>query len=884
MTNSKINDVAVIGLACRFPGAQNYIQYWQNLIANKLSIQVVPKQRWDWQAYYGDPIRDIGKTNSKHAGFIEGIDEFDASFFGIPPKEADYMDPQHRIFLECVWHAIENAGYKPNDFSGTRTGVYCGVSKNDYAELMREVGVEITPFVSTGTVHSLIANRVSFFLNLKGASEVVDTACSSSLVALNRAVMDIQQGHCDAAIVGGVNAILSPTMTIAHSRSGMLSLSGEIKTFDKDANGYVRGEGVAAILIKPLLAAEAAGDYIWGVIKSVAVNHGGRSNFLTSPNPDAQAAVIQKAIETANVCPASISYIECHGTGTKLGDPIEIDGLKKAYQILLHTKKESQAKNQFDSFCALGSAKPNIGHLEPVAGLAGLIKVLLAMKHRQLPGLANYQAQNPYIDLTNSPFYILANNQKWKSADRLNASCPLRAGISSFGMGGVNAHAVVEEYIMQDITSSIAVMEFFMPFSTKKGQMNSYLQSYREFFKSGEYNPTDLSESQFLYNLSYTLSAGRETYNERVAFVISSIDELLASIESYLNNRLDNFVFCKNDQSIKKNNNINSLTALQHFAMSWVNAETNDAPSIRGQRIPLPGYSFERRRCWFAKSPIQLSPEKTINPIQLPANDQLLETKDSAHKIEINQHFYYLQHHYIQGKLLLPGAAHFEFVRRALSSRNVNFSGIEFTNIYWLRPYPVAMQKELTISFNKSSEEHYDYSINEGQEVYVKGGCSLMVNQAELTIPNHKFVVNNVLAKKAIYQELKDYGINHGEFFQVIDEIQLGNNFAVAKAQLQKFTEEEMESLLLNPCLIDGVFQVVTHLSLAMQKNKRQQYVPFCLGKVLFYRAIPKQFLIYVTTSPQSRDTLLKYNMVLYDEQHRLIAIFTNFIKKALTL
>jgi len=882
MANTKNNDIAVIGLACRFPGAQDYIRYWQNLIASKISIQVVPKQRWNWQAYYGDPARELGKTYSKHAGFIEGMDEFDASFFGIPPKEADYMDPQHRIFLECAWHAIENAGYKPNDFSGTRTGVYCGVSKNDYAELMREARVEITPFISTGTVHSLIANRVSFFLNLNGSSEVVDTACSSSLVALNRAINDIQQRHCDAAIVGGVNAILSPTMTIAHSRSGMLSPSGEIKTFDRDANGYVRGEGVAAILIKPLLAAEAAGNYIWGVIKSVAVNHGGRSNFLTSPNPDAQAAVIQKAIEAANVCPTSISYIECHGTGTKLGDPIEIEGLKKAYQKLLEMNKVSQAKNQCYSFCALGSVKPNIGHLEPVAGLAGLIKVLLAMKHRQLPGLANYQVQNPYIDLINSPFYILGNNQEWKSTDRLDVSGPLRAGINSFGMGGVNSHAIVEAYPMQSITSSITAMAFFIPFSTKKGQMNDYLQSYREFLKSGEYNPADLPESQFLYNLSYTLSVGRETYDERVAFVISSIDELLAGIENHLNNMLDDVVFYKDDQSRKKNNNIHSLTALQHFAMSWVNAETNDIPLIRGQRIPLPGYPFQKQRRWFDTTPIQPSPEKAIRPIQIQTNDQLPETQNIAHKIEINQHFYYLRHHYIQEKLLLPGAAHFEFVRQALSSRHKDLSGIEFKNVYWLRPYHVAAQKELAVSLNKSSEKHYHYSIHNGPEVYVKGSCTLRTNQTDLSIPNYEFVTNKVLATRVIYQELKDYGIHHGEFFQVIDEIQLGNNFAIAKAQLHKFSEEEMKSLFLNPCLIDGVFQVVTHLGLSTQKNRKRQYVPFCLGKTLFYRAIPQKFLIYVTTLPQSQDALLKYNMVLYDEQHKLIATFTEFIKKAL--
>ncbi|PCI37519.1 MAG: hypothetical protein COB50_03670, partial [Thiotrichales bacterium] len=501
-----IGDIAIVGMACRFAGATNYEEFWSNLQAGVSSISEVSPARWDWRQYHGDPATEPGKTNIKHAGFIADIDEFDAHFFGLLPKEANYMDPQHRIFLECVWHTLADAGYRPSSLSGKAIGVYCGVSKNDYAELMREQGIEIAPFVSTGTVHSLIANRVSFLLNVRGPSETVDTACSSGLVALHNAIRAIHHGDCEAAIVGGVNAILSPTMTISHSRSGMLAVDGKLKTFDEGADGYVRGEGVAALLLKPLAAAEAAGDTIWGVIKAAAVNHGGRSNFLTSPSAKAQSAVIQQAMKAADIAPESISYIECHGTGTKLGDPIEIEGLKAAYHAL------SGESSVVPHSCALGSVKPNIGHAEPVAGLAGLIKVLLAMKHGELPKLVNYRQQNSYIDLADSPFYILEKNEAWPVHQQGHPSLPLRAAVSSFGMGGVNAHVIVERYTKRHSKRANKGHKgpYFMPLSAKTAQqLTAYAQCHQTFLgEQADRMQGGVIEQQFLTDVSYTLRTG----------------------------------------------------------------------------------------------------------------------------------------------------------------------------------------------------------------------------------------------------------------------------------------------------------------------------------------------------------------------------------------
>uniref|UniRef100_UPI0013923D9A type I polyketide synthase n=1 Tax=Paenibacillus maysiensis TaxID=1155954 RepID=UPI0013923D9A len=421
MTQTPKREVAIVGIAGRFPGAKNTQEFWNNLNAGLNSISVIPQDRWKWEDVYGDPQKEENKTNSKWGGFIEEVDRFDPLFFGISPKEANFIDPQHRLFLETVWQVIENAGYSPKSLSGRKIGVYAGVSKNDYAELM---GENISAFVSTGTVHSILANRVSYFFNFRGPSEAVDTACSSSLVALHNAVRDIREGECEAAIVGGVNALLSPRMYISHAKSGMLSVDGQCKTFDASANGYVRGEGVAALFLKPLDKAVEDRDNILGVIKATAINHGGRSNFLTAPNVTAQSEVVYTALQRSEADPRNISYIEAHGTGTPLGDPIEINALKKAYGQYYEERGLQPRENS----CLLGSVKTNIGHLESAAGMASIIKVLLAMKHGVLPELLNFTEINPYISFEGSPFGLVTAPTAWKKRRIEGKLLPRQAG------------------------------------------------------------------------------------------------------------------------------------------------------------------------------------------------------------------------------------------------------------------------------------------------------------------------------------------------------------------------------------------------------------------------------------------------------------------------
>ena len=437
-----MKEVAIIGIACKFPQADNYRQFWKNLAEQKSGITEVPEFRWDWKEYWGDPKVEPNKSFSKWAGFINDVDAFDADFFGLLPKVVESMDPQQRIMLELTWKCIEDAGIAPSSLGGKNIGVIFGVFNHDYKELQESGDLNLEAHHSTGSAASIIANRISHYFDFKGPSFPVDSACSSSLSSIHNAIQALETDGCELAISGGVNLILTPTRHISFSKMGMLSPTGSCKTFDDSADGYVRGEGAGVVLLKPLDKAMEDGDSIYGVIKSTAINHCGETYTLTYPSPDGQASVIMDAIRRAGVDINNISYIESHGTGTPKGDPVEIEGLEKAFSKLA----KEQSVDLQEAKCALGALKTNIGHLEAAAGVAGLIKILLAFKHRELPALQNFKKLNNRINLDNLPFYVLDKKEKWVTPTLTSGEkAPMLAGISSFGFGGTNAHLIAQE-------------------------------------------------------------------------------------------------------------------------------------------------------------------------------------------------------------------------------------------------------------------------------------------------------------------------------------------------------------------------------------------------------------------------------------------------------
>ncbi len=415
--------VAIIGIACRFPGGEDLAGFRALLAKGRSGVTAVPTERW--------PDHDSPELPAcRWGGFIEDIDQFDAEFFRIAPTEARLLDPQQRLLLETGWHALENAGIDPAGLKGTETGVYTGISSSDYREIIAANAAASSLHATTGNYASTAAGRVAFALGLEGPAVAVDTACSSALVAIHHAVMALQRSEVNLALASGVNAILSPVLSEAFARGGMLAPDGRCKTFDATADGYVRGEGCAVLVLKRLAEAEADGDRILGAVLGSAINQDGASAGLTAPNGPAQERVIREALARADIQSEDVDYLEAHGTGTELGDPIEIQAAAAVYGT----------DRPADRPLLIGSVKTNVGHLEAAAGAAGLIKTLIAMEHRMIPRHRNFAVPNPRIDWERLPVRITAEETPWPEVE---GRLPL-AGVSSFGFSGTNAHLILE--------------------------------------------------------------------------------------------------------------------------------------------------------------------------------------------------------------------------------------------------------------------------------------------------------------------------------------------------------------------------------------------------------------------------------------------------------
>ncbi|MFC5749222.1 SDR family NAD(P)-dependent oxidoreductase [Actinomadura rugatobispora] len=428
--------IAVIGIGCRFPGGDRDLtgpgDYWRFLTGSGDAIREVPEGRWDAFDDGSPEVGDLLARTTRLGGFLDDVSAFDARFFAITPREAAVMDPQQRLVLEVAWEAFEHAGLAPAALRGTRTGVFVGVSAPEYAAYTASDPVALEAFTATGAALSIIANRLSYLLDLRGPSMIVDTACSSSLVSAHLAVQALRRGEADVALAGGVNLLLSPTITMTFDRSGATAADGRCKAFDASADGMVRAEGCGAVVLKRLPDALRDGDRVLALIRGSGVNSDGRSNGLVAPNSDAQKALLREVYATAGVDPCEVDYVEAHGTGTLLGDPIEA----KAVGEVLGAGAGREAGEPL----LLGSAKSNLGHMESAAGVAGLIKTVLALHHRTIPPSLHYKEPNPHIPFDDLRLAVAAEETPWPDRGH-----PARAGVSGFGFGGTNAHLVLEE-------------------------------------------------------------------------------------------------------------------------------------------------------------------------------------------------------------------------------------------------------------------------------------------------------------------------------------------------------------------------------------------------------------------------------------------------------
>ncbi|MCF8170955.1 MAG: type I polyketide synthase [Candidatus Methylopumilus sp.] len=519
----KKEPIAIIGMACRFPaGANSPEQYWNLLDQGVDGVTEAPETRWKISDYLSSDKLAPGKMYTARGGFIDQpVDEFDARFFGISPREANGLDPQQRLLLEVSWEALEDAGILPATLKHSRTGVYVGLSGDDYARCHRHSGAPhtIDAYSLTGTTPSTAAGRISYTLGLQGPSMALDTACSSSLVALHLATRSLRSGETDMALVGGVNLILSPENHIAFSKLQAISPDGQCRSFDAKANGYVRSEGCAMVLLKRESDALRDGDKVLAVIRGTAINQDGKTNGLAAPNGQAQQAVIQEAFKDAGVTPAQIEYLEAHGTGTLLGDPIELEAIGQVMS------------GHRDSRLPVGSSKSNIGHMEPVAGLGGLIKIVLSLQHDSIPANLHFNQANPHVDWTELPLDIVDQPRDWPK----HSSARI-ASLSSFGFSGTNAHVVISDStetraLSPDAqTPSVPTAERPLHVLSLSALNEKSLETLaRAYLQKLEHLATHL-----LADLCFSANTTRTAFGQRMALVASDRDSLMQGLQRFL--------------------------------------------------------------------------------------------------------------------------------------------------------------------------------------------------------------------------------------------------------------------------------------------------------------------------------------------------------------
>lgn len=448
--------IAIVGMACRFPGAPDLDAYWRLISEGRDGTSEIPPERWDVDALY-DPTGTVsGKMSVRRAGLVDGIDRFDPKFFGISPREAARMDPQQRMLLEVSWEALEVGGIAADQIAGTPVGVYVGIGGTDYSKLPSQYEgyyQYIDAHVGTGNALSIAANRISYIFDLRGPSMAIDTACSSSTMAIHTAIGNLRNRQCDLALAGGVNAILTPETTIAFSKARMLSPDGRCRPFDASANGYVRGEGCGMLVLKRLSDAAADGDHVLGIVRASATNQDGRTSGITAPNGVSQQAVIREALSQAGLKPSQIDYIEAHGTGTPLGDPIEVDALTQVFKQTSASATSQRGPVKTEKPVYVTSVKANVGHMETVSGVAGIIKVLLMMQHRMIPSQSHLEKLNPRISLKGSRLVIPDKPQPWPVDQPGRPEGPFFAGVSSFGFGGANTHLILQSPTESDTST-----------------------------------------------------------------------------------------------------------------------------------------------------------------------------------------------------------------------------------------------------------------------------------------------------------------------------------------------------------------------------------------------------------------------------------------------
>jgi iturin family lipopeptide synthetase A len=918
--NKQNNDVAVIGIACNFADSDSPEAYWNHLENGESCMVEYPEERRKYfsplsdNAHYAEFLgqklmteEEKKESQSVKAGYIKDIEMFDAGFFNIPPREARFMDPAQRLFLQTAWSAVEDGGYGGDRIVGTNTGVYVGrdcTSGTFYRFL-----TEPDPMHLTGTWEGILASRINYLFNLRGPSMVVDTACSSGLVAIHTASQALRNQECDMAIAGGISVGTSAQGNTEDGSDDVLSSVAStdniVRTFDKKSTGTVFGEGVAALLLKPLQKALADGDHIYAVIKGSAANNDGASNGITSPNPIAQEEVITKAWEQAGINPETIGYIEAHGTGTLLGDPIEIKGLSNAFR-----KKTTKSQ-----FCGIGSAKTNMGHLVGASGVAGILKVILSLKNKKIPASLHFEEPNPHIPFTDSPLYVVDRLTTWEKGEH-----PRRGGVSGFGFSGTNCHIVLEEAPERIESSKEAADEQQMLTLSGKSKeaLVRIVDRYNKYLAG--------SPSASLAQICYTSNTGRGHFDYRLSVVARNVEELrskiawvhregLESIQDQPDIYFGKHKVVSDKKKLKDEGEISEserriLTEKGKqvtLFLTKIHTEPETADPYRQlgklyvegaminwstlyqgqaiQKVSLPVYPFERTPYWgeikVSKLKAAAEPVKEGN---YPLIDRciLKSYKQEIYSVSLNtEKHWVLKDHMLFGTCIVPGTAYVE-IAREIGKRYYPNGGLELKDIIFLSPVSVREEEYKEVQFIVQRERDHLHLIVASEAKQEEEAAGTWTAHMEVDIypmsdVQDVFYPLEQLQNQSGRRELivdndaltnKSGRVTFGPRWLNVVQVYLGEKDVVAELNIPEAFISDLEQYGLHPGMLDNAVNAAT------QSFGEGMYLPLSYKNFKFYRAMPERFYTHIRKiekESKNKETI-KFNISLTDMDGKVFA------------
>lgn len=848
ITSPKQEDdsIAIIGMSCSLPNAPDIAAFEQLLEQGLSGIKEIPIERWDNKIYY-DANRDApGKSYVNKLGLIDNIKNFDAHFFGISPREAKLIEPQQRIFLECCYKALENANYYSSSLRGSLTGVFAGVGPNEYYAQLEKSGFsneELSTYSITGNVLNLIPGRVAYTFDFKGPSISVDTACSSSLVAIHYACQGLKNRDIDYALAGGVNILLMPESNITLCKANALSADGQCKTFDEQADGYVRAEGCGVLLLKRLSDAIRDKDTILAVIKASAVNNDGKSAGLTVPNGKSQEEVMMKALSLSRLSNNDISYIEAHGTGTPLGDPIEVHAINSIYGNQRHDNNPLY----------IGTVKTNIGHLESAAGVAGLIKTVISLQNKKIYKHLNFKKLNPNININGTR--IATTNIDWQSDAQLKS-----AGVNAFGFSGTNAHIILQEYKqdLEQIPTKPIQNDVLILSAKSKTALVSLANQYQKYLAA---------TTDHFSDVCFTAATCRDHYPYRLALIANSTTKastMLASGEFMLSNEGDSLHELPSD--------IDSIVAdyIQGKEVDWgLHYKTAKNEYIK---VSLPNYAFDKAEHWPDKKNAQKTLTAEIHPLlgqmfSLPANEYLFTQQLDLDNLSfINQHSVF-------GKVILPASA---YIESGLSAAQLILKRkafrLEHFNIE--RPLFPRPNQEYQLQIKPKGDEQYQVKIFAKQNDNWQLFSEMIMAPTPLSAPQTIDInaLKNHFGERIdlsqIYEQFRSKSLFYGEEFQVLQEGYVANEGVLAKVVLSKISPHQ--EYFIHPALLDGAMQSM--LLLSKNNAESSTYVPYTFSRMTTYQEAPNSIWIHLTKQETPNPKELCIDIKLYDNSGLLIA------------